>query len=66
MIIWNKEPIIRVEMSLRAEPHLILALQLFTKFIALSPNAICIKCYDFERTMNFSGQFVSLCYVPFL
>jgi hypothetical protein len=62
MIIWNKEPIIRVEMYLRAEPHLMLALQQFTKLIALSPNAISIKCYDFERTMNFSSQFVSLRY----
>jgi hypothetical protein len=29
-------------------------LQLFTELIALPPNAICIKCYDFEWPMNSS------------
>jgi hypothetical protein len=33
-------------------------LQLFTELMALPPNAIGIKCYDFEGSMNTNGHFV--------
>jgi hypothetical protein len=31
-------------------------LQLFTELIALPPNAVSIKCYDFKGPMNSSGH----------
>jgi hypothetical protein len=49
-----------LDVSLRAEPCLYAVLQLFSELIASPPNAICIKCYDFERPMNSSSLFVSL------
>jgi hypothetical protein len=33
--------------------------QLFTELIALPPNTIRIKCYDFKGPVNSSGHFVS-------
>jgi hypothetical protein len=35
-------------------------LQLFIELIALPPNAICFKCYDFEWPTNSSSHFLSL------
>jgi hypothetical protein len=50
VIIWNKEHVMRFEMRLMEQSHIYVeALQLFTELIALPPNAICIKCYDFEQ-----------------
>jgi hypothetical protein len=48
--------------SLRREPHLYVGLEL----IALPPNAIRIKFYDFEGPVNSSCHFPSLVSGQFL
>jgi hypothetical protein len=60
-------PLMLFEMSLWKQSHIYMqVLQLFTELIAPTPNAICIKCYDFERPMNSSNHFVALSQVPSL
>jgi hypothetical protein len=47
------------EMSIWKQSHIYMyVLQLFTGIKALPPNAIFIKCYDFERPMNPMSYFV--------
>jgi hypothetical protein len=59
MITWNTESLIMFQICLWQQDISAEALQL-SQFTALSPIAICIKFYDFERPMNSSGHFVSL------
>jgi hypothetical protein len=45
--------------SLRQCHIYVQALQLYTEFLALPPNAVPIKCHDFEGPVNCSGHFAS-------
>jgi hypothetical protein len=66
VIIWIKVPFMCFEMCLWEQSHIYMQdLQLFTELIALLPNAISIKCYDFEQPLNSSSFFVSWSWVPF-
>jgi hypothetical protein len=48
VIIWNKESLMKFEMCLWEKGHIYMQVfQLFTDLIALPPDAICIKYYDF-------------------
>jgi hypothetical protein len=46
--------------SLRAEPHLYVRFAAVYWAHSTAPNAFCIKCYDFQRSMNSSSCFIKL------
>jgi hypothetical protein len=52
------EPIMRFHMCLWEQGYI--CVQLYTELIALPPNVIHIKCYDFDVPMKYSSNFASL------